>query len=184
MRIIEERVLYEESWLLLKQKRYLDTTGAERCWSYVERRSQREAAVIVAKTGQSGALVLIEQFRIPLERLVLEFPAGLIDPGETPEQAARRELAEETGYSGRIIRVGPGVSSTAGLSTEIVHMVYMEVAERPTQQTRHERSERIRVLTLRGEEYAGFLATCEAEDRIMDAKLYTYLREHCGGNQE
>ena len=182
MRIKGERILHEQAWILLKEKRYIDTRDREGRWTYVERRDRREAAVIVATTESSGSLVLIEQFRIPFEAEILEFPAGLIDPGETPEQAAARELAEETGYTGEVTCVGPGVSSTAGLSTEIVHMVYMRVAEQPSVALQHEGSERIRVFTLPQEAFRDFLSECERKKRILDAKLYTYLREHLQGD--
>jgi ADP-ribose pyrophosphatase len=183
LRILGERVLHEQAWTLLKEKHYLNTRGKEGRWTYIERRERREAAVVVAKTERSGLLVLIEQFRIPFETEVLEFPAGLIDSGETPAQAAERELAEETGYTGKVIQVGPGVSSTAGLSTEIVHMVYMLVGERPSVVPRHEGSERIRVFTLPPEDIGDFLADCERRKCILDAKLYTYLREHLQGDR-
>ena len=178
MRILEERVLHEQAWTLLKEKCYLDTGGREGRWTYIERREQRKAAVIVATTERSGSLVLIEQFRIPFEAEIYEFPAGLIDPGETPEQTACRELVEETGYAGEVVHVGPGVSTTAGLSTEIIHMVYMRVGEEPVSKPRLEGSERIRVLTIRPEEFGNFLSECESSGRILDAKLYTYLRDH------
>jgi 8-oxo-dGTP pyrophosphatase MutT (NUDIX family) len=183
MRITGERVLYEQSWVLLKEKRYVNTKGKEGHWCYVERRQRREAAVVVATTQGSGSLVLIEQFRIPFETEVIEFPAGLIDPGESPQQAACRELAEETGYTGKVMHVGPGVSSTAGLSTEIVYMVYMRVGEQPSVARRHEGSERIRIFTLRPEDIGDYLCECEREKRILDAKLYTYLQDHRQGER-
>lgn len=46
-----------------------------------------------------GAFLMVRQYRQGLEALTVEFPAGLIEPGESPLQAARRELAEETGYT-------------------------------------------------------------------------------------
>jgi ADP-ribose pyrophosphatase len=46
--------------------------------------------------------MIIVQYRPPVEAFCVEFPAGLIDEGESPEQAAVRELKEETGYSGKV----------------------------------------------------------------------------------
>lgn len=184
MRIVGERVLHEQTWTLLKEKSYIDTTGKRGRWTYIERKQRREAAVVVATTKKSGSLVLIEQFRVPFETEILEFPAGLIDPGETAEQAARRELAEETGYTGEVMHSGSGVSSTAGLSTEIVHMVYMRVEEKPTVSPRHEGSERIRVFTILPQEFGTFLSECEENHRILDAKLYMYLIDHLEGDPQ
>ena len=56
-----------------------------------------DVVVIVAVTPQDR-LLMVRQFRPAAGALTLELPAGHIDPGETPEQAARRELIEETGY--------------------------------------------------------------------------------------
>lgn len=48
-------------------------------------------------------IVLQRQFRPPVNAICIEIPAGLVDEGETPEQAAIRELHEETGYVGEIL---------------------------------------------------------------------------------
>lgn len=47
-----------------------------------------------------GDLVMVEQWRHPLQRVTMETPSGIIEPGEPPEEAAARELREETGYAG------------------------------------------------------------------------------------
>lgn len=52
-------------------------------------------------------LLLQRQFRPPLDKVVIEVPAGLVDEGETAEQAAVRELKEETGYVGVVSESSP-----------------------------------------------------------------------------
>lgn len=55
-------------------------------------------AVMVVPLLDDGRLLLERQYRYPLGRVLLEFPAGKLDPGETVLRCAQRELAEETGY--------------------------------------------------------------------------------------
>ena len=55
-------------------------------------------AVMVVPLLDDGRLVLERQFRYPLGRVLLEFPAGKLDPGKAVQACAERELAEETGY--------------------------------------------------------------------------------------
>jgi ADP-ribose pyrophosphatase len=58
-------------------------------------------AVMIVPLLDDGRLVMERQYRYPLARVMLEFPAGKIDPGEPTLQCAIRELAEETGYRAR-----------------------------------------------------------------------------------
>ena len=57
----------------------------------------------VLATTVTGDVLLVRQYRPVVENLTLELPSGLVDPGETPEQAARRELIEETGHDADVI---------------------------------------------------------------------------------
>ncbi len=58
-------------------------------------------AVAVVPLRDDGRLVMVRQYRYPLKRVLLEFPAGKLDPGEGPFATGVRELAEETGYTAR-----------------------------------------------------------------------------------
>ncbi len=76
---------------------------------------------VVAVTDE-GEVLLVRQFRYPYGDILTEIPAGKRDPGETPEQTGRRELAEETGYeAGSFVYLGQ-VYPTPGYCDEIIHL--------------------------------------------------------------
>lgn len=83
-------------------------------------RGVRSAAAVAATS--SGDVVLIRQFRQPVEGEIIEIPAGLVDPREEPEQTASRELLEETGYrAGRIAHLAD-FYMTPGYSDELMSL--------------------------------------------------------------
>lgn len=58
-------------------------------------------SAMVLVVDEKKRILLVQQFRVPPQRKLWELPAGKIDPGETPLAAAKRELAEETGYKAK-----------------------------------------------------------------------------------
>ena len=97
-------------------------------WEFVERTNASAIVAVIAVTSDDE-LILVEQFRPPVNARVVELPAGLVgdvDGDDTIEEAGRRELLEETGYAAEeVSRLFQGPIS-AGLSTEILTVVRAE----------------------------------------------------------
>ncbi|MBU0687430.1 MAG: NUDIX hydrolase [Candidatus Margulisbacteria bacterium] len=82
---------------------------------------EHPGAVIIAAVTDKKEIVLIRQYRKPVEAVIYEIPAGLVDEGESLKDAALRELKEETGYvAGKINQVLSAYTSP-GYSTEVIH---------------------------------------------------------------
>jgi len=114
--------------------------------------ARADAAVIIAvvESGGEARLVLTREYRAPLGGYEISVPSGLIDPGENAEEAARREMREETGLElTRIAHVSPPVASSAGLTDETVSLVFAEAKGEISKknQTEHEEIE-TRLVTL------------------------------------
>lgn len=78
--------------------------------------------VAMVVLDEQDNVLMVRQYRTPVERELLEIPAGGIDPGESPEDAVRRELREETGYSPRRVEKLGGFYSTPGYCTEYLYL--------------------------------------------------------------
>lgn len=80
-------------------------------------------AVVVAETNE-GKILLIKQYRYPLDTVLIELPAGKLEKDEDPYICAGRELEEETGFkAGRIEKLGE-ICTTPGFCDEILHIYY------------------------------------------------------------
>lgn len=90
-------------------------------WEYVSRARGIRAAVILA-IDEDDHVILVEQFRVPLDKVCIELPAGLIgdgdDAGEAAELAGARELEEETGYRAERMETLGEFYSSPGMVTE------------------------------------------------------------------
>jgi ADP-ribose pyrophosphatase len=90
-------------------------------WQYVERKKGKSAVAVLAMT-EGGEVILTEQFRKPLGKRVIDYPAGLVgDEGTNdPAATAKKELEEETGYTcDSVERLATGPSSP-GITSEVV----------------------------------------------------------------
>jgi ADP-ribose pyrophosphatase len=83
---------------------------------------EHDDCVAVIPLDADGNVLMVKQFRKPVEKDLLEIPAGGIDPGEEPEDAVRREMCEETGYLPRKVERLGGFYASPGYCTEYLHL--------------------------------------------------------------
>lgn len=179
-KILSGKVLASGRYLVLKELEFQDDRGRIRHWESVERRGGTGAAFIIARIVPDDEILLVRQFRPPAGKRMLEFPAGLIDPGETAEETAVRELYEETGYRGQVLCSFPPACSSPGMTGETISMVMMEVdgdAFRGVKVEAHpEDSESIECFRVPLRELPEFLARQEQEGVGIDSKIYTFVQ--------
>jgi len=108
---------------------------------------ERPDAAIIFPLTREGEAVLVRQYRPPLERMELGLPAGLLEEGEKPEAAARRELLEETGYSGGEWEPLGALASSPSLKDNWAYLFLARGVEKmaPPDPDEHELVERVRV---------------------------------------
>jgi len=100
------------------------TVRKQGTWEYVGRARNIQAAVILAV--EAGEVLLVEQYRVPLGRVCIELPAGLVGDeteGETVATSAARELEEETGYRPAKVEVIGDFCSSPGMVSESFTLV-------------------------------------------------------------
>jgi ADP-ribose pyrophosphatase len=116
-------------------------------------------------------VILVRQYRIAIGRDILELPAGKLEPGETPEACAHRELAEEIGYQSAEMKFATAYYSSVGYTNERMH-IYL--AFQLSKVPRHlDPDESIQIVPIPLAEVAPRLANKEFED----AKTIVGLRE-------
>ncbi|MCD4780426.1 MAG: NUDIX hydrolase [Candidatus Omnitrophica bacterium] len=123
---MQKIVRYKTKKIVLKKGRFINFVSRGG-WEYIERNNCSGAVIIVAVTNDQQVL-FVEQYRPPVDRYVIEFPAGLIDDlntkkKETCVQAAKRELLEETGYQAKMIKKLIHGPAACGTSSDLLTMV-------------------------------------------------------------
>jgi len=177
--VLKEQLLYSGRWSEMVEFSYEDDEKQVRKWEGLHRKQRAAAVIIIAKLKPSGRYILIRQFRPPTDSYILEFPAGLVDPGENSETTATRELLEETGYIGRVENISPNLLSSPGILSETVSFAFLSVDEMlPENQqpvAKNEPEEFITVFLKYPEEISAFFNEETEKDVLFDVKLYTYF---------
>lgn len=109
---LKNELVFQNNVLKIFEEKLRLPNCKEVTWSFIE---GREAVAVLALT-KDGKIVFVNQYRPAIKKNLLEIPAGVIEDNETPEEAAIRELEEETGYmAGKLEKLcefynSPGIS--------------------------------------------------------------------------
>jgi ADP-ribose diphosphatase len=123
---LDSRLVFEGVFLKLFVDRVQSADGHQGTREYL----RHPGAVMIIPLLDAEHVLLERQFRYPLGRSIVEFPAGKIDPGEPPFECARRELLEETGYTARRWSYLGGLHNAVAYSDEKIEIYLAEELER------------------------------------------------------
>ncbi len=179
MSIIGRKTLWDGRFIRTVLISYMDSddspggsegSGLVRVWEGIERVNCSGIVAVVPFTG-SGSVIMIRQFRPPINGYVIELPAGLCDVGESFEAAAARELVEETGFAAGTLTYLTKGPLSSGLSSEILNvfvatdLTFVGIGNR-------DETEKIEVLEIPLHEIDSELARFEHEGNFVDLKVY------------
>ncbi|VVT53663.1 uncharacterized protein SAPINGB_P003687 [Magnusiomyces paraingens] len=169
-------------WVQIQKIHFNDASGKPRDWEFASRTTRVPGSdcdgvgiLAVLKKPSGPELLLQKQFRPPVGGVCIEVPAGLLDPGETLEQCAVRELFEETGYIGKATRSSPLMFSDPGFCNTNMKLITVDIdlddPRNQNPQSKPEEGEFIETFTVPLKEFSETLRKLESEGFKLDARV-------------
>lgn len=139
----------------------------------------REIAVhpggaVVIPVKEDGKIIFVKQFRYPLQKTLIELPAGKLDKNEDPLKCAIRELEEETGYKARLFEKLGSIYTAPGYCTEILH-IYKATGLIPGNHNREEGEQEMVLLEFSSDEIKQKILSGEINDAKTIAGIFYLL---------
>lgn len=172
--VLGREYLYRRPWLTVRRDRVRLPTGAVNDEYYV---LEYPTWVNVIAIDREGRFVMVEQYRHGLQEVFTELVAGVAEEGETPLEAAQRELLEETGYAGGTWRLNTVLSANPGSQNNLSYSFIATGVERVAEQHLDE-TEDVAVRLLSRDEVLQLLRSDTLKQALMAAPLWKYFAEN------
>lgn len=170
-KVTRSEYVIDRPWLRARRDSVLLPTGVEYPEYYVL--EYPDWVNVIALTAE-GRFVMVEQYRHGLGAVQIELCAGVIEKDETPLEAARRELAEETGYTGGTWEPICTISGNPSTTNNLTHCFLARGVEL-TQPQNLDSTEDISVKILSEMEVVALLMNDELKQSLMAAPLWKYF---------
>ena len=155
---LSTKIKHKNNWWNYQIDRYIFPTGKEGEYHYVH----TAGSAFIIPILDDGKILLVKQYRYLNDSISLEFPGGGIKEGQKPEDIARKELIEETGFKGDLEKVGK-FNPYNGITDEICHVFIARNLKQSTEETKDE-SEEFEIVNLSVEEMEEQIRTNEIYD--------------------
>lgn len=172
--IIDSEYLIRRPWLTARRDRVRLPDGRVNEEFYI---LEYPDWVNVIAITEAGEFVMVEQYRHGLNDIFTELVAGVMEPGETPLDAARRELLEETGYGGGEWELMTVISQNPSTTTNLTHC-YLARGVRKLSDQHLDATEDIAVRLLSPAQVKEMLLADSVKQALMAAPLWKYFALH------
>ena len=172
MKIVSSREVYQCSLFRVTEEEAKDPGGFDIKRSIV----RHKGSAVMMAVDEKKRILLVRQFRLPAAKNLWELPAGKLDEGEKPLQAARRELKEETGYKAKNWKRLAGFWPSPGYVGE--HMTIYLATGLTAGEPQPMEDERIECRWFTRQELDGMIRDGKIEDGKTIIGFLTWLRYH------
>ncbi len=172
--LLKSSYLFQSKWLNIRQDHVKMPSGHEMNDFYL---IEHPSFVNIIAINKEGEFILEKQYRHGINRIVYELPAGAIEENETPLEAARRELLEETGFGGgRWVEYYQSAPNPSNMTS--ICYTFLATDVDIIKKSQLEESEDIEICLSTKDEIIKILNDCSIIEGVQQASLWKYIYEN------